>query len=184
MSRQIYKVKVTREGGSWLADVPALDGVHTWARSLPKLNQAIREAIALAEDLPDNAEAGLHLEFEYAIGDPELEAATTQLRADRERVQREERELAARTAEAARRLVTQHAMSVRDAATLLNVSMQRVSQVAPQASDRATDPGAQASASTGKKARASSTGKDARSSSSAKSARSSKRSATADRGVA
>lgn len=37
-----YRVVVTREDGAWLADVPTLDGAHTWARNLPTLDLAVR----------------------------------------------------------------------------------------------------------------------------------------------
>ncbi|WP_203924391.1 type II toxin-antitoxin system HicB family antitoxin [Rugosimonospora africana] len=132
MSAKTYRVDVIREDGSWLADVPDLQGVHTWARNLPTLDRSVREVIALAEDLPDGAEDGLRLDYEYNIGDPELNAITARLRAERERIQKAERELAEATAAAAGRLVGDAALSVRDAATLLAVSPQRVSQVAPQ----------------------------------------------------
>ena len=85
-----------------------------------------------ADDLPDGAETGLHLAYEYNIGDPELNALTTQLRADRARIDQEERELAERTAVVAARLVQGEALPVRDAAALLSVSPQRISQVAPR----------------------------------------------------
>jgi hypothetical protein len=37
-----------REDNQWLADVPELPGAHTYARSLPSLEQAIREVVVLA----------------------------------------------------------------------------------------------------------------------------------------
>src|SRR5659263_509011 len=33
----VYEVIVTREGSSWLADIPAVPGAHTFARSLTGL---------------------------------------------------------------------------------------------------------------------------------------------------
>jgi hypothetical protein len=59
---ETYRVVVTRENGHWLADVPALQGAHTYARSLPALDQAVREVVVLAADLPDEAMPGLVLE--------------------------------------------------------------------------------------------------------------------------
>lgn len=55
MSQRTFRVVVTREDGQWLADVPGLTGAHTYARSLPSLDQAVREVVVLAADLPDEA---------------------------------------------------------------------------------------------------------------------------------
>lgn len=126
-----YRVVVTHENGVWLADVPDLAGAHTFARNIPSLQKAVREVIALVEDLPDGAENGFDVEYEYRIGIPEVEAETRQLRADRERIRREEDELARRTDAAAKTLVERYRFSVRDAAALTGVSKQRISQLAP-----------------------------------------------------
>jgi predicted RNase H-like HicB family nuclease len=140
VSDKTYRVVVTREDGTWLADVPGLDvGTHTYAKTLASLDQRVREAIALAEDLPrgDEVEAGLSLDYEYNIGSPELNEAAAKLRAERERIKRAERELAGRTAEVANALVSGEHLSARDAAVLLAVSHQRVAQVAPQRKEAA-----------------------------------------------
>ena len=126
-----YQVIVTREGDAWLADVPGVSGTHTWAKNLPGLDRNVREAIALAEDLPDGAEAGLDLAYQYDTGDPDLDAEIAALRAERARLAQAEQELSERTARLAEQIVRQRGMSVRDAATLLHISPQRVSQVAP-----------------------------------------------------
>jgi predicted RNase H-like HicB family nuclease len=131
MSDKTYRVVVTREGDAWLADAPDLEGVHTWAKNLPSLDANVREAIALAEDLPDGAEPTLDLVYSYDIGDAELNAATARLRAERERIQREEQQLAEQTAAVAAQLTGRH-FSVRDAAALLAISPQRISQLAPK----------------------------------------------------
>lgn len=68
MSGDTYRVVVAREDGRWLADVPALAGAHTYARSLPALDQAIREVVVLAADLPDEAMPGLVLDYEVVEG--------------------------------------------------------------------------------------------------------------------
>jgi predicted RNase H-like HicB family nuclease/predicted XRE-type DNA-binding protein len=142
MSDKTYRVVVTREGDAWLADEPDLEGTHTWAKNLPSLDRNIREAIALAEDLPESFDEGsLDLDYSYDMGDAELNAVTTELRAERERIQREERYLAERTATVAAQL-TKRSLSVRDVARLLGVSPQRISQVAPKkatSSDRTAD---------------------------------------------
>lgn len=131
MTKHAYRVVVTREGDAWLADVPELPGAHTWAKNLPGLDRAVRELIALVEDLPDGIEPSLRLQYSYDIGDPELNAVTAHLRAERERIVREERQLAEQTAAVAAQLA-ERSMSVRDAAALLAVSPQRISQLTPR----------------------------------------------------
>jgi hypothetical protein len=139
VSDKSYHVVVTHENGAWLADVPALTGTHTFARNIPSLQTAVRELIALVEDLADGAEVDLDIDYEYRIGIPEVEAETRQLRADRERIRQEEDDLARRTDAAAKTLVDRYRFSVRDAAALTGVSKQRISQLAPskQTAERA-----------------------------------------------
>jgi predicted XRE-type DNA-binding protein len=127
----VYKVIVTREGHAWLADVPDVAGTHTWAKNLPGLDRNVREAIAVAHNLPEGAEADLKLSYEYHTGDPDLDTQTAALRAEREHLAEAETDLTERTAHLADQIVHQRGMSVRDAATLLHVSPQRISQVAP-----------------------------------------------------
>ena len=133
MSEGGYGVVVTREDGHWLADVPELAGAHTYARSLPALDRAVREVIVLAVDLPDEAMPGLVLEYRYDTGDPDLDATALEVR----RLRRQADELAAavtaRTGEVAAQLVAR-GLSVRDVAALLGISPQRVSQLTAKAS--------------------------------------------------
>src|SRR5690348_2206131 len=53
MTEHAYRVVVTREDGAWLADIPELAGAHTYARTLPALDRAVREVIVMAADRPD-----------------------------------------------------------------------------------------------------------------------------------
>lgn len=133
MSGRGYGVVVTREGGHWLADVPALPGAHTYARSLPALDQAVREVIVLAADLPDEAMGELMLDYSYDTGDPELDATALEVRRLRRQADELAAAAAARTGEAAARLVAR-GLSVRDVAALLGISPQRVSQLTAKAS--------------------------------------------------
>ena len=113
--------------------MPTLQGAHTYARSLPALDQAVREVIVLAADLPDEAMAGLVLDYRYDTGDPDLDATALEVR----RLRRQADELAAavtaRTGEVAAQLVAR-GLSVRDVAALLGISPQRVSQITTKAS--------------------------------------------------
>ena len=133
MSWPAYRVVVTREDGQWLADVPELAGAHTYARSLPSLDRAVREAVVLAADLPDEAMPDLVLDYDYRTGDPDLDATALEVR----RLRRQADELAAtaasRTGQAAAQLVAR-GLSVRDVAALLGISPQRVSQLTARAS--------------------------------------------------
>ena len=133
MSEHRYRVVVTREDGHWLADVPGLRGSHTYARSLPALDRAVREVVVLAAGLPDEAMPGLALDYDYQTGDPELDATALEVR----RLRRETDEIAAaataRTSQAAAQLAAR-GLSVRDIAALLGISPQRVSQLAAKAS--------------------------------------------------
>jgi DNA-binding NarL/FixJ family response regulator len=132
MSQHAYRVVVTREDRQWLADVPELAGAHTYARSLPSLDQAVREVVVLAADLPDEAMPELVLDYDYHTGDPDLDATALQVR----RLRREADDLAAtaaaRTSQAAAQLVA-CGLSVRDVAALLGISPQRVSQLTAKA---------------------------------------------------
>lgn len=66
----IRQVVVTREDGAWLADVPSLPGAHTWSRTLTGLDQAVREVVVLAVDLPDDEIPHVRLDYVFHTGDP------------------------------------------------------------------------------------------------------------------
>ncbi len=96
------------------------------------VDQAVREVIVLAADLPDEAMCDLVLEYDYQTGDPELDTTALEVR----RLRREAEELAvtaaARTGQVAAQLVAR-GLSVRDVASLLGISPQRVSQLTAKA---------------------------------------------------
>jgi predicted RNase H-like HicB family nuclease len=124
-----YRVRVTRDvDGSWLADVPDLQGAHTFARTLPRLEQYVREVIVLAAELPDAAMPDLNLVWEFDTGDPELDGALAAVREARrqaaETLERLERSTAAGATDLSAR-----GYSVRDAAVLLGVSPARAGQL-------------------------------------------------------
>ncbi|MDX6246264.1 MAG: hypothetical protein QOE76_3987 [Frankiales bacterium] len=130
---QTYRVVVIREGDDWLADVPQVPGVHTFARNLPSLNLAVREAVALALDLPEGAEAeqALALDWEFHTGDDEADTEAALLRKIRAQLNETEKKLMDRTLLLAQKL--RRTMSVRDVAAVLGVSPQRISQITPVA---------------------------------------------------
>jgi hypothetical protein len=133
MSDRAYRVVVTREDGHWLADVPELQGSHTFARNLPALDDVVREVIVLAADLPDSAMPELILDYDYHTGDPELDSTTAEVRHLRRQADELAATAAARTGQAAATLVAK-GLSVRDVAALLGISPQRVSQLTARAS--------------------------------------------------
>jgi len=120
-----YEVIVSRENGAWLADVPSVRGGHTFARSLKGLAKSVSEVIILMDDLADDAAP--KLSFVYQVDDQAVQEAAA---VGRERRETREREslLATATSAAVARL-TQHGYSVRDAATLLDLTPGRVSQL-------------------------------------------------------
>jgi DNA-binding NarL/FixJ family response regulator len=125
-------VVVTREDGQWLGDVPDLQGTYTYARSLPSLDQAVREVVVLAADLPDEAVPELVLDYDYHTGDPGLDATALEVRNLRRQADDLAATAAARTSEVATQLVAR-GLSVRDVAALLGISPQRVSQLTAKA---------------------------------------------------
>jgi predicted RNase H-like HicB family nuclease len=130
VSNHTYRVIVTREDGNWLADVSELEGAHTYARSLPSLDRAVREVIVLAADLPDEAMPELRLDFEYRTGDPRIDQDAAKVR----RLRAQLAEVESLTAASIDALTPE--LSVRDAGMLLGVSPQRVSQLASKRAAR------------------------------------------------
>jgi hypothetical protein len=113
----------------WLADVPELEGTHTYAASLTALDRHVREAIALGADLPDEAMADLDLVYSYDLAD-QLIVQANELRAEREELTRRELQLKQATERLAM-LLTRRGYSARDAGPLLGISHQRISQIRP-----------------------------------------------------
>ena len=131
---KVWHVVVTREDGSWVAQVAVeANGVRedavTWARNLPALDRYVREVIALGADLPDDQMDALQIAYEYRTGDVAVDAAAADLRARRGALAEATTTLTQDTAKHARALVDR-GWSVRDVAALLGISPQRVSQVA------------------------------------------------------
>ncbi len=119
-----YTVHVTREGDTWLADVPSVAGAHTFARSLEGLARSVREVVVLMDDLPDDADVELDLRFDVA---DESVIEAEHLRRAREDIGRREAELVSETGRIAASLSRTY--SVRDTAAMLGVTPGRVSQL-------------------------------------------------------
>jgi hypothetical protein len=124
-----YKIEVTRDGRWWMVHIPEIDGL-TQARRLSEAETMAREYIALDQNLPYD-----EIKVETAsirTGDPEirelLEAARS-IRSRRAHAQQLEQE-ALRDAQEFAHWLTVYGVPVRDIAELLDVSPQRVSQIA------------------------------------------------------
>jgi len=129
-----YTVLVTREDASWLAQVADVAGAHTHARTLRGLDERVREAVALAEDLPPGAEAELDLRWDYSAVAPEAVEAD-RLARERADLDRQRDAVTAHTRALVKQLV-RAGWSSRDVATVLRISAARVVQLAGEA-DRA-----------------------------------------------
>jgi len=121
-----YEVIVTREDGAWLADVPAVAGAHTFARTLTGLRRSVREVIIVMDDLPDDDAVAMVFRFDV---DDETVAAAARLGQERRAFAAREADVMAGTARSVGDLI-EHGYSVRDAAELLNITAGRVSQLA------------------------------------------------------
>ena len=66
----VYRVVAWQEGAHWLADVPELEGAHTFASRREELDHHVRTLIALVLDLPGGAEPELSLRYEWWPEDP------------------------------------------------------------------------------------------------------------------
>lgn len=112
------------ENGWWLAYVPAIPGCHTQGRTIDQARRRIREALSLwvddAEDATLIDDVKLPVDIGHTVG--EYQEAKGQAERERTRAQN----LSIR---AARALIIDMHLSVRDAADVLGISHQRVQQL-------------------------------------------------------
>ena len=124
-----YKVEITREGRWWMVHIPEIDGL-TQARRLSEAETMAREYIALDQNLPYD-----DIKVETAsvrTGDPEIREIlemAREIRSKRAHAQQLEQEALSDAQQFAHWLTT-YGVPVRDIAELLDVSPQRVSQLA------------------------------------------------------
>lgn len=123
--REGYEVVLERdESGRWIARVPSVPGCHTHGRTLAQARERIREALSLWVEDADTAELVEDVRL------PEIALAEIRRsRLARSRAERERARASESTSEAARVLVGDLGLSVRDAAALLGLSHQRVQQL-------------------------------------------------------
>lgn len=124
-----YEIVLERdESGAWLAQVSEIPGCHTWGRSLREARRRAREALALWVDDVDD------VELEYIVRLPrDVRHAVRRGKAARERSAREA-ERAQRELQKVIEALERAGLSRRDTAELLDLSHQRVQQVANEIS--------------------------------------------------
>ncbi|MGH4007053.1 MAG: hypothetical protein ACRDTH_02605 [Pseudonocardiaceae bacterium] len=120
-----YAVRVFREGDLWVIEVPELDTVSQ-SRTLAAAEEEARALVAVWLDVPAD-QVAVHMD--YSAVDPDAwrlasEARTVQAQADKLI-----RSAAATRRQAARRLVHEGGLSLRDAAAVLGVTFSRVQQL-------------------------------------------------------
>jgi hypothetical protein len=122
-----YDITVERDGRWWIIAVPELDQV-TQARRISEIEDMARSLIAISTDIP-LSEVGVHVVSIVLPGIGDVLGTAHHIADLRHRAEDLEAEVADAAKQYARAL-TREGVPVRDAATLLGVSPQRVSQLA------------------------------------------------------
>ena len=112
------------ETGCWIAHVPEVPGCHTHGRTLEQARRRIREALALYVDDAAEVELDEEVSLPRAARDALRQSQAARAAADRERARAQ-----TSSRDAARVLVRQLHMGLRDAGELLGLSHQRVQQL-------------------------------------------------------
>lgn len=124
MKKERYAVVFEQdETGAWIVWVPSVPGCHTYGRSLNEARKRIREALSLF--VPNARTAELSEQIRLPA---EIRQAVRLGTSARERADRATMEARRAATDAARRLISA-GYSLRDAATLLGLSHQRVAQL-------------------------------------------------------
>lgn len=113
----------TRSGGWWAVEVPdVLGGIHTQARRLDQIPAVVADALSMVDITVDEVTVVPTYDEDVRRATEEAKSASENLVAAQARAQQ-----ASRAAVAA---IMSAGMTVRDAASLLGISPQRVSQLA------------------------------------------------------
>jgi len=122
-----YKVEVEREGRWWMVHVSDIDGL-TQARRISEIEEMARSLIAISTDTPlDDVAVHITSITVPGVGDvAEKAAEITRLRAEAHRLEA----AAGQAASDYAKVMTREGVPVRDIAELLDISPQRVSQIA------------------------------------------------------
>jgi len=126
-----YRVVFTKEDKDWTVIAPDVHPAHSWGPNLRSATAHIKEAIALVLDLPEGAEETMVLNGEYHLegldnGEPNVFRNARDARHGLKAAQEKADEALRLAIEEGRR----HNLSIRDIATMTDVSHQRVAQIA------------------------------------------------------
>ena len=119
-----YTAMYWREGSNWLVELDEEPRVHTFARTLPKAEENIRDATALWFENDDVALKHVYRDLQRETSD--IVWAAREARAEMASAEYRALEV---TREAAHRLMEVAGLSLRDAAHLLGISHQRLHQL-------------------------------------------------------
>jgi hypothetical protein len=125
MGRQLYTARARRDGKWWAISVAGLPGALTKVRRLDQAEATTREVIALVLDVPEDS-------FDVTVTPDLTEAQRTAMDAlDLAKANHAAaaEAMAAWQRELATQLVKRDGLTVRDAAEVIGVSFQRVSQL-------------------------------------------------------
>jgi hypothetical protein len=122
-----YKVEITRDGRWWMVHIPEIDGL-TQARRIGEAQQMAREFIALETSTPIT-DVMVTIASITVPGIGDIQELADDISDLREAARKAEAAVADATKRYAKR-ATQAGIPVRDIAELLDVSPQRVSQLA------------------------------------------------------
>jgi predicted RNase H-like HicB family nuclease len=132
VKRKVYTARAQREGKWWAISVKGLPGALSQVRRLDQAEAMAREVIALVLDVPGDS-------FDVVVA-PELgeeySHALTELNRAKEQYAESVAALAERQQQVTSLLVRDGGLTVRDAATVLGVSFQRVSQLTSHSEKR------------------------------------------------
>jgi len=126
-----FRVVFTKDGKDWTVATPDVHPAHSWGPTLKSATQHIKEAIALVLDLPEGAEQTMVLDAEYrASGMEAKESGVFREARDARHRMRNAQEEADDTLRQAIEEGRKHNLTMRDIATMTEVSYQRVAQIA------------------------------------------------------
>jgi hypothetical protein len=134
MNRASYTVNVAREGRYWVASAEGVRGSAIETRLLRSLEQVVRDGLALLLDIePGSFDISWVIELPDAARQAldAFEEARTRRRDAEDAYEQSMRVAADR--------LTQANLSLRDAATLMDISHQRVQQVRSAGPDKSVD---------------------------------------------
>ena len=112
------------ESGAWIARVPSVRGCHTHGRTLEQARRRIREALSLWVEDAQSADLVEEIRLPARV-----RTAISRSRAARRQAVRERERARAALEEAARTLVEDLGLGLRDSGELLEISHQRVQQL-------------------------------------------------------